>query len=204
MPQTDYYSEMVDLAPLLHHKITATPAARLPFASIRIELQCARRCVRMGAAIAQKRGSASTMFSTLHIALVRSLAARQLWRAALQSAGAQRAAAVHQVAAAEARIAMRCGCLKGAIQASVIEARMHGCAVRIRLDNGCAARIAALLCQQLGRRLALARQQRRGADIIIAGAEAALQAIQGFARGALLRQSPLIILDAGRAAARSG
>lgn len=203
-------SEMVDLAPLLHDKITATPAARLPLCAIRIKFQsasasCSHSSSRV--AIAQQCRRATMFTSTLHIAVIGSLATRrQLWRAALQGAGAQGAAAVHQIAGTKTRIAMRRGCLKGTIQSPIIESRVLA---RIGFHNGggtttstsslIASRCCCLLCQQLGRWFALARQQWRCADIIISRAEATFQTIQRFACGTLLRQGTLIILNARRA-----
>lgn len=139
---------MVDLAPLFHHKITATPASRLPFAAI----SCRRT-----------RSVAPDQLP-LHITVIRTLSARQLGCAPLERARPQGSAAVHQVASSIARIAMRGGGLEGAIQPAIVE---PGMAIGIRFHNGGGRRLVArgslvrlLGRHHLGGRLVLPGQQR--------------------------------------------
>jgi len=133
---------MVDFAPLFHHKITATPAARLPFAAIGIEFQ-----IRRGTS------SIAPQQFPLHIAVIRSFSAGQLRSAPLERTGPQGSAAVHQIPGSIAGIAMRSGGFEGSVQPAIVESWVPR---RIRLNygggGGCIARgsLVRLLGHQFG------------------------------------------------------
>lgn len=144
-------SNMVDLAPLLHHKITATPAARLPFAAIGIKFQTGRG-----------PSSITPQQFPLHIAVIGSFTTGQLRSAPLERTGPQGSAAIHQVARSIPGIAVRSGGLKGAVQAAIVKSWVSW-RIRLHYSGGCGVSrgsLIRLLGHQLWCRFVFPRQQR--------------------------------------------